>query len=266
MSTKTTNLAKLALNAVKFTLSKASLVLLIVAGSLFTTANTLEVLAVTGVLPGGDTFIEEDEEEEEMIDYVLVSYECEGGGYIYGEESQLIPKGSATTQIVAVADEGWEFLEWEDGYKKPTRSDKNITEDTFFIAIFAQMGDEGDPSQQDPNADPTDKPNDRPQQSDQQQENQDQQEQEKQEQENESQDQQQKPQEQDPSEPSQNGGSQYKEANQVIDGQTYYKNALSGDTEDGVSYYDKLRERLEQEGNNLSEEERYIIESYLGIV
>ena len=260
------NLAKLALNAVKFTLSKASLVLLIVAGSLFTTANTLEVLAVTGVLPGGDTFIEEDEEEEEMIDYVLVSYECEGGGYIYGEESQLIPKGSATTQIVAVADEGWEFLEWEDGYKKPTRSDKNITEDTFFIAIFAQMGDEGDPSQQDPNADPTDKPNDRPQQSDQQQENQDQQEQEKQEQENESEDQQQKPQEQDPSQPSQNGGSQYKEANQVIDGQTYYKNALSGDTEDGVSYYDKLRERLEKEGDNLSEEERYIIESYLGIV
>lgn len=259
------SLANLALNALKFTLSTASIVLLIVAGSIFTVANTLEALAVTGILPGGDALIEDEEEEEEMIDYVSVTYEVEGGGYIYGEEFQLIPKGTNSFEVVAVADEGWEFIEWFDGYKKPARSDKNITEDVVFTAIFGQTGDEGDPSQQDPNADPTDKPNDRPQQSDQQQDNQDDQENQEQ-QENQNQDQQQKPQEQDPSEPTDKGGSQYEEANQVIDGQTYYKHALNGDTEDGVSYYDKLRERLEKEGDNLSEEERYIIESYLGII
>lgn len=256
------NLAKLALSAVKFTLSTASLVVLIVAGSLFTVANTLEVLAVTGVISGGEVFLEE-EEEEEFIDYVSVTYECEGGGYIYGEEVQLIPRGTATTEIFAVADDGWEFVEWEDGYKKPGRSDKNITEDVIFIAIFTQSAEDGDPSQEDPNADPSDKPKDKPQKNDPNQESDDKQEQENQDQQDQ---QQQQPQDKEPQEPSQSGGSKYEESNQVIDGQTYYKDALTGNTEDEVSYYDKLRERLEKEGNTLTEEERFIIESYLGII
>ena len=253
-------LAKLASSAIKFTLSKAALICVIVSASLFVAANTLEVLAVTGVLSGGEVWLEE-EEEEEFIEYVSVTYECEGGGSIYGEEVQLIPKGSTSATIVAVADDGWEFVEWEDGYKKPGRSDKNITEDVVFIAIFTQSADDGDPSQEDPNADPSDKPKDSPQKQDQNQETD-----EKQENENQDDTQQQQPQDKEPEEPSKNGGSKYEESNQVIDGQTYYKDALNGDTEDEVSYYDKLRERLEKEGDTLTEEERYIIESYLGII
>ena len=256
------SLAKLASSAIKFTLSKASLVLIIVSASLFTTANTLEVLASTGLIPGGDSFIEE-EIEEEVIEYVTVTYEAEGGGFFTGEDIQLIPKGTASTQVVAVADEGWMFVEWDDGYKKPARSDKNINEDVTFIAIFTMTGEEGDPSQEDPNADPSDKPKDSPQQ--QEQQNQDQQEQDKQEQENQDQQQQDKP-KPEPGDPTQ-GGSKYQEANQVIDGETYYKDALNGtDGSEEESYREKLIKRLEEEGANLTEEERYIIESYLAIV
>ena len=256
------SLAKLASSAIKFTLSKASLVLIIVSASLFTTANTLEVLASTGLIPGGDSFIEE-EIEEEVIEYVTVTYEAEGGGFFTGEDIQLIPKGTASTQVVAVADEGWMFVEWDDGYKKPARSDKNINEDVTFIAIFTMTGEEGDPSQEDPNADPSDKPKDSPQQ--QEQQNQDQQEQDKQEQENQDQQQQDKP-KPEPGDPT-HGGSKYQEANQVIDGETYYKDALNGtDGSEEESYREKLIKRLEEEGANLTEEERYIIESYLAIV
>ena len=66
--------------------------------------------------------------------------------------------------------------------------------------------------------------------------------------------------------PTPSGGSKYEEAHQVIDGQTYYKDALNGNTEYGESYYDILREYLEKNGDLLTEEERYIIESYLNIL
>jgi len=246
------SLAALSSAAIHLAISTVTVVLLIVASSLFTVANTLEVLAVTGILPGGESFIEE-EDDEEMIDYVSVTYEADGGGFFSGEDIQLIPKGTSSTEVVAVADEGWEFYEWDDGYKKPARSDKNITEDVVFIAIFIQTGD-GDP-QEDPNGEPSDKPSDRPQNTDE----------EKEEQENPNDSENQQP-EDDPKEPSNNGGSKYQEANQVINGETYYKDALLGNTEDGISYYEKLIERLEKEGDKLTEEERYIIESYLGII
>ena len=74
------------------------------------------------------------------------------------------------------------------------------------------------------------------------------------------QEQQQQPQEPDPdAPPSNNGGGKYEPANQVIDGETYYKEVLG-------TFRELLKERLENEGDSLSDEERAIIEHYLGIV
>ena len=243
------NLAKLDSSKIKLRISKAFLILIIVSASLFTVMTTLEALDVAGVLPGGDDIIDEVIPEEQ-IQYFEVIYDVDGGGYIYGEAEQLVAEGGQTLEIVAVADDGWEFVEWEDGYKKPARIDKNITEDILFIAIFAQTG-EGDQEsdQQDPNSE-NDKPSDKPQKP--QEQDKENQEDNESESENE-----QKPDEETESE---KGGSKYQEANQVIDGETYYKDALNSE------YLDKLRERLEKEGDQLTEEERYIIEYYLGIV
>ena len=55
------------------------------------------------------------------------------------------------------------------------------------------------------------------------------------------------------------GGGKYEESNQVIDGETYYKEVLE-------TFREMLQERLETEGDQLSDEERAIIEAYLGIV
>ena len=256
-------LAALATSAVTFTLSQLAVVFLIVSGTLFASANTLEVLSENNIIRRGEELFEEEEHEEDVIEYVTVTYEAEGGGFFSGEEIQLIPKGTASTQVVAVADDGWMFVEWDDGYKKPARSDKNVKEDVTFIAIFTQTSEEGDPSQEDPNADPSDKPKDSPQQSDKQQQNQDQQENEDQQ---ENQDQQQPQPKPEPGDPT-HGGSKYEEANQVIDGETYYKDALNGtDGSDEESYREKLIRRLQEEGDKLTDEERYIIESYLEIV
>ena len=69
-----------------------------------------------------------------------------------------------------------------------------------------------------------------------------------------------KPKDNDPNAPPSNsGGGKYEEANQVIDGETYYKEVLE-------TYRELLEERLKTEGDQMSEEERAIIEAYLGIV
>ena len=55
------------------------------------------------------------------------------------------------------------------------------------------------------------------------------------------------------------GGGKYEEANQIIDGETYSREVKQ-------LYKELLRERLETEGDQLSPEERAIIEAYLDIV
>ena len=55
------------------------------------------------------------------------------------------------------------------------------------------------------------------------------------------------------------GGGKYEEANQIIDGETYYREVKQ-------LYKEMLLERLETEGDQLSPEERAIIEAYLEIV
>ncbi len=69
-----------------------------------------------------------------------------------------------------------------------------------------------------------------------------------------------------PSDISEYGGSKYEESNQVIDGETYYRDALSGNTEDGVSYYEIARERLERDRFILSPIQLKIAETYINIL
>ena len=252
-------LAKLETSAVKLTVPTLTIALSIASAATFTATNTFEGLAAAGVLPGGD-FIIETLTPEEQIEYVEVIYEVEGGGEIYGESIQLIPLGGRTEEVVAVADDEWIFLHWEeDEYKKTARSDGKITESTVFTAVFIQTGDGDQTSDQDdPNAEPSDdgKPKDQPQQDQQNkdQQNSDQDQQENQENQDE---QQQKPQENEEQKPSNQGGSRYEEANKVIDGEKYYKDEIE------ETYYEELRKRLEEEGDRLTEEERHLIESYL---
>lgn len=220
----------------KIKVDKRPMIAMVITGVFGIGMYVVAALAALGLLPTG-LELWEDLSPEEPIKYISVTYDVEEGGYIEGESDQLIPIGGNTSEIVAVADDGFEFVGWDDGHTKPGRSDGKIMEDVVYIAIFASMEQEsqdGDPSQE-----AQDQPQDQPQE----QENQ----------------QSQQQQDQESQQPSNNGGGKYEEANQIIDGETYYKEVLD-------TYREILQERLEQEGDQMTDEERAIIEAYLGIV
>ena len=118
-------------------LSKVVIILVCVLAVFGVSMTTVSALAAEGILqPGGD-FIEPwiPEPEEE---YVMVMYVVDGdeGGFIYGETEQIILKGSNTETVVAIADDGYVFVRWEDMNQNPERTEFNVLEDKVFVAIF----------------------------------------------------------------------------------------------------------------------------------
>ncbi|MBR2343463.1 MAG: hypothetical protein IKA64_04335 [Clostridia bacterium] len=218
--------------SLKVRLSRTVTVLLAVFGVLAVAMLTVSLLSLLGILPSGRDLITDAAGKEDEIRYI-VTYDAEEGGYIEGVSEQLVLSGQSTSSVVAVAEDGYIFVEWDDGLTEPGRLDKNITADVVYIAIFEPIDeededeienedDEGQPKP-DPDADKEGK---------------------------------------EPSQPSDKpaaGGGKYEEANQIIDGATYYREVLE-------AYQKMLLERLEQDADNLTEEERAIIEAYLGIV
>ena len=178
------------------------------------------------------TLIEDAVEEAQEV-YVSVTYEVEDGGYIEGIADQLVLYGTNAEPVVAVAEEGYIFVEWDDGRSRPDRSDTKITEEVVYVAIFEPIAEEGAEGEEGQDEKPMDNPQENENASQSQPDN-------------------------DSDTPSSAGG-KYEEANQIIDGETYYREVLE-------MYKELLRQRLENEGDTLTEEERAIIEAYLGIV
>ena len=198
---------------------------------------TVSVLGDLGLLPSaleiGDSIMNPEEPEI----YLSVTYFVEEGGYIEGEADQLILKGGDASPVVAIAEDGYEFLYWDDGSDTPSRLDVQITEELILFAVFGPIeGEEGDDDDQDgmdmagsdPYGDPggngppaeggIENPND-----------------------------------------SQTGTGQYEEHNQIIDGETYYRIDIE-------LYKQKVKEYLEEHGDELTDRQRAIIEAYIGIV
>lgn len=199
---------------------------------------TVNVLTELGLMPGGDEIIE-DLLEDEFVDYVTVTYEAEDGGTIDGESDQDIVKGTDTTVVTAVADEGYMFKEWSDGVASPTRFDQKVTESVVYTAIFIALEDEegeesengqgdGDPFGE--NGGSSQEPGEEGAPSGEGEFN-----------------------------PNANaGGGQREPNNQIIDGNTFYKEVLE--------YYQDLAAGRIEDNGGLSEEEINLIKQYLGIV
>ena len=225
-------LAKIKPSSVKLRINKKLSVSLLIVTILFILVMALSILSATGILPSGDELIEDAVEEQREV-WVSITYEVEDGGYIVGEAEQFILAGSDGEPVVAVADEGYVFVEWDDGRTRPDRADKNVTEDLVYIAVFEPISEDGEPDDEGNDEKPMDNPEENENAS-------------------------QSNPNQDSDSPSSAGG-KYEEANQIIDGETYYREVLE-------MYKELLRQRLEIEGDTLTEEERAIIEAYLGIV
>lgn len=60
------------------------------------------------------------------------------GGHIVGETEQSVAAGENTTEVEAVANDGYTFVEWSDGVTTTKRVDRNVTENFTVAALFSQ--------------------------------------------------------------------------------------------------------------------------------
>jgi hypothetical protein len=70
-------------------------------------------------------------------EYTL-SYTAGEGGSISGESTQTVSHGSDGSSVEAVADEGYEFLNWSDEVTDNPRTDTNVTGDISVTANFTE--------------------------------------------------------------------------------------------------------------------------------
>ena len=128
---------------IRFKFSKLMIAAVIISFVFGATSTTFAGLVGSGVIKPGKDVIDEVLPEN-PANYIKISYIISGGeGLIEGDDEQIIEIGESCSEIIAVADDGYAFVEWSDGSKDPVRMDKDLTEDTVFEAVFAAIG-EGD--------------------------------------------------------------------------------------------------------------------------
>lgn len=231
-----------------FAVKRSILVGLSVCLALGIAMTTFLCLSVAGLAPRSGLGLTEGGIAQE--EFITVTYLTEGGGDIAGEAEQVILKGGSAATVVAVADEGWMFVGWSDGGSDPARTDSGLTANLIFTALFQEVeensgddGDDGDGTDQDAaNDQPSDgNPQDSSDSNNQSNPSEDDP--------NQSDDQQ----DQDTS-----AGSNSNSANQIIDGDTDYRDVYQ-------SYYDQAMDYLNN-GGDLSPELADFIEKYFGSI
>ena len=237
---------------IKLRVAKKIWLTLLVCAVLGSAMTTVSTLSEQGILPGGDDILNNIIPEEPEV-FVAVTYDVEEGGSIEGEADQLILLGEDAAPVVAVPDDGYAFVQWSDGSTKPYRTDKELEADMEVFAIFEQASDEGNGG--DGEGDGEGEGNGDGQGEGEGNGNGN---------------------GQGEGEGNGNGngdgsgqgdgdghgntgGGKYEHSNQIINGETYYREVLD-------EYRDQLEEYLENNRDKLTEDEIAVIEKYLGIV
>ena len=78
------------------------------------------------------------------INTFTLSYSASVGGRIIGATQQTVQYGANGTEVIAVPDEGYEFVRWSDGVTTATRTDVNVTSDITVTAEFRLIGNTSD--------------------------------------------------------------------------------------------------------------------------
>ena len=146
-------------------------------------------------------------------------------GEIDKEFKQKVVEGEDSNRILAIADEGYMFYAWNDGETNPSRVDRGVTGDREVTALFMQVSDGGEGS--DDEDEPDDVPGDEngmPMPDD--------------------------------GQPG-DGGGRYIEVNQVVDGETYFRDVYQ-------AYYEQMTQQLEN--GTLTPEQKKIIEAYFNTI
>lgn len=183
-------------------------------------ATTYTAFSLSGAAPSFEDIVDGGTERAQ---YVEVSYDAGDGGFVLGEVYQLLTAGDDASEVLAVAEDGYMFDKWSDGVTTPSRTDVDVFLSMNLTAEFVLIPTPGD---QEPPDDFIDMG---------QMEGED-------------------------SEMPGNLGTagKYEEHNQVIDGDTYYRDVYQ-------KYYDEAKKILEA-GGVVPEEMRKIIETYFGVI
>ncbi len=215
------SISKIQSKQIRIKISATVIILCSVFMLLFAGMGTVEALSSNGVLPSGSEIWNKLFPPEPLPKYTL-TYTAAKGGELIGATEQTVEQGSSGELIIAVADEGFVFLEWSDGTATPYRVDKNVSRNVSVEARFVMMDDFKD------SGDDNDKPDDVPGGDGDQETN-------------------------NPDAPP-TSGEKYVEINQIIDGQTYYRDVLK-------EYYQEAMKYLEED-ENIPDHIRKIIEKY----
>ena len=121
-------------------------------------ATTVAALGAAGFIYSGYETMDAIIPEEPPV-YVSVTYEAIDGGIVDGEFAQVIEAGQSTTEVLAIADDGYQFVMWSDGYKEPARYERDVTTDLVYYALFQYIGE----TSQSPDGDPEDDDEQEPQ-------------------------------------------------------------------------------------------------------
>lgn len=158
-----------------------------------------------------------------QVEYVEISYDAGDGGFVTGEIYQMLTAGEDASEVMAVAEDGYMFDKWSDGVTTPARKD---TEVFMSMQVTAEFTEIPEPNDQVPPDDDIDMGQ----------------------------------MEGDSSEMPGNIGvaGKYEEYNQVIDGNTYYRDVYQ-------KYYDDALAILEA-GGVVPDAMRQIIEAYFGVI
>jgi hypothetical protein len=230
-------LAKFKASLIKFVVPASLVVILGIASAVSLGMTTVTALSAYGVIGGASEVIGSSQQKPK---YAVV-YEIQGSGTFQGEAIQEVKQGESATPVTVIPDEGWVFVEWSDGYKKPTRNglETNVQSDKTIVAILTEIdpGLDKDPDASGDEADDVDElPEEPSEQTDQNA----------------------------PSQPGEGppmdaAGGQYESANQVIDGETFY----GGQVFDAA--FEDMSEEVSQD-SEITEEEKDVIGGYFDTI
>ncbi len=133
------SIARVANRKIRLRVSKVAIVLAAVALVLGSSMTTIKGLSDSGDLPNFNEIVEDDP----YANYIPVTYMVEEGGWIEGESDQLVEPGGSTTPVVAIAEDGWIFEGWDDGFANPERFETEVTTELYFVAVFVQIDEDG---------------------------------------------------------------------------------------------------------------------------
>ena len=224
-------LAKFEANQIRFKLSKKVIIACSIVAVFGLGMTTVTGLSAAGVIPNGMEVLDAIIPDPPPV-YLAVEYVEGNGGFILGDKSQDVLLGSDSELVFAFANDGYVFKCWSDGNKSPARIDENVSTELEFEAIFIPVDDikadeEEDPEEADDVPEPEGGEGDG---------------------------------EGDPADgdPS-TGGGKYDDFNQIIDGKTYYREHLD-------EYREAIEEYLKENSDGLTEEQKELIQNYIGIV